>query len=184
MRTFLIPHRASTNRCDHGQFTDYSIDHYPHLTRAIMSNISSQSTSCSKFDAIFNAALRSYKKKTGNDITSHPLATELQSCDSSEAVLAILRRQLSTLDQSQNSDEEFANCLIPIVNALYTLSDALGEAVDLVIIIILSLWSFCALTYFPQVFSPSKVIFTGIGALLMVCYPVFRCAAHFDVWCR
>jgi hypothetical protein len=149
-----------------------------------MSNIPSQSTSRSKFDAIFNAALRSYKKKTGNDITSHPLATELQSCDSSDAVLAILRRQLSTPDQSQNSDEEFADCLIPIVNVLYTLSDTLGEAVGLVIITMLSLWSLCALTYFPQVFSPSKAIFTGIGVLLMVCHPVFLCAAHFDVWCR
>ena len=112
-----------------------------------MSNIPSQSTSRSKFDAIFNAALRSYKKKTGNDITSHPIATELQSCNSSDAVLAILRRQISMPDQSQNSDEELANCLIPTVNVLYTLSNTLGEAVGLVIITMSSLWNICALTF-------------------------------------
>ena len=104
-----------------------------------MSNDPSPSTSCSNLDAIFNGALRAYKKKTGNDITSHPLAAELQSCDSPDAILAVLRRQIPTPAQSQNGDETFAKCLIPTVNVLYTLSDALGEGVGLVIITIPSM---------------------------------------------
>ena len=99
-----------------------------------MSNDPSSSTSRSNFDSIFKAALKTYKKKTGKDITSHPLATELQSCNSPDAILAVLRRQVPIPDRSQNGDEAFANCLIPTVNVLYTLSGTLGGGVGLVII--------------------------------------------------
>jgi len=146
-----------------------------------MSNVPSPSTSRSNLESIFNAALRTYSKKTGKDITSHPLATELQSCDSPDAILALLRRQIPTPDPSQSGDETFAKCLVPTVNVLYTLSDTLGEGVGLVITTVSSLLSIRALTSFSQVFSPAKVIFAGIGVLLLVCYLVFDCAAHFDV---
>ena len=149
------------------------IDHHLRLTPAMMSNLPSPSTSRSNLDSIFNAALRAYKKKTGNDITSHPLATELQSCDSPDAILAVLRRQIPMPDQSHNGDETFAKCLIPTVNVLYTLSDALGEGVGLVIITMSSLWRICALTSCLQAFSPAKIIFAGIGVLLLVCYLYF-----------
>src|SRR5712691_3746268 len=111
-----------------------------------MSNLPSSSTSRSNLHAIFNAALRTYKKKTGKDITSHPLTTELQSCDSPDAILAVLRRQIPTPDQSQNGDETFTKYLIPTVNVLYTLSDTLGEGFSLVIIAMSSLMRICALT--------------------------------------
>jgi hypothetical protein len=98
-----------------------------------MSNVPSSSTSRSNLDVIFNAALRTYKKKTGKDITSHPLATELQSCDSHDAILAVLRRQIPIADQSQNGDETLEKYLTPAVNVLCTLSDTLGEVAGLVI---------------------------------------------------
>ena len=133
-----------------------------------MSNDPSPSTSRSNLDAIFNGALRAYKKKTGNDITSHPLAAELQSCDYPDAILAVLRRQIPTPDLSRSGDDTFEKCLIPTVNVLYTLSNTLGEGVGLVIITVLSLSRSRALTSFIQVFSPAKVIFAGIGVLLLV----------------
>ena len=157
------------------------ISHHPYSPRATMSNVPSPSTSRSNLDSIFNAALTTYKKKTGKDITSHPLATELQSCDSPDAILAVLRRQIPTTDQSQNSDDTFSKYLIPTVNVLYTLSDTLGEGVGLVIITMSSLLRIWALTVFAQVFSPAKVISTGIGVLLLVRYLLFHYAAHFDV---
>ena len=125
------------------------IDHSPYLTRAIMSNVP-PSTSRSNLHSIFNAALRTYNKKTGKDITSHPLATELQSCDSPDAILAVLRRQIPTQDQSQSGGETFTKCLIPTVNVLYTLSDTLGAGVSLVIITMSSQLKTCALTSFPR----------------------------------
>jgi len=133
-----------------------------------MSNVPSSSTSRSNLDTIFNAALKAYKKKTGKDITSHPLASELQSCDSPDAILVVLRRQVPTPNQSQNGDETFAKYLIPTVNVLYALSGTLGEGISLVIITMSPLMRICALTPLSQVFSPSKVIFTGIGVLLLV----------------
>jgi len=138
-----------------------------------MSNVHSPSTSRSNLDSVFNAALRTYNKKTGKDITSHPLATELQSCDSPDAILALLRRQMPTPDPSQSSDETFAKCLVPTVNVLYTLSDTLGEGVGLVITTMSSLLRSCALTSFSQVFSPAKIIFAGVGVLLLVGYLLF-----------
>jgi len=147
-----------------------------------MSSPPSQSTSRSNFHSIFNSALRAYNKKTGKDIASHPLATELQSCDSPDAILAVLRRQVPSLDQSTNSNERIAKCLVPIVNVLYAFSATLGEGVGLVIIAILSLWRSCALTTVSKVFSPANVIFSGIGVLLLVGHLSYHLAAHFDVY--
>jgi len=101
-----------------------------------MSSTPSPSTSRSNIDSIFNAALQAYKKKTGNDITSHPFATELQSCHSPDTVLAVLRRQIPSLDQSQSGDEGFAKCLTPIINVLYAFNATLGDGVGLVIVTI------------------------------------------------
>jgi len=138
-----------------------------------MSNVPSPSTSRSNLNSVFNAALRTYNKKTGKDITSHPLATELQSCDSPDAILALLRRHIPTPDPSQSGDETFAKCLVPTINVLYTLSDTLGEGVGLVITTMSSLLRTCALTSFSQVFSPAKIIFAGVGVLLLVGYLLF-----------
>jgi len=149
-----------------------------------MSNVPSPSTSRANLDSIFDAALKTYKKKTGNDITSHPLATEFQSCDSPDAILSVLRRQIPTPDQSQSGDETFVKCLIPTVNVLYTLSNTLGEGVGLVIITMSPLLRTRALTSYSQVFSPARVIFAGIGVLLLVrCLLFSLCgrAAHFDM---
>ena len=103
----------------------------PHLPRATMS---SPSTSRSNFNSIFNTALQGYKKKTGKDINSHPLATELQSCHSPDTVLAVLRRQIPLLDQSQSGEEGFAKSLTPIINVLYAFNATLGDGVGLVIV--------------------------------------------------
>ncbi|KAH9958860.1 hypothetical protein BC827DRAFT_1303029 [Russula dissimulans] len=115
-----------------------------------MSSPPTPSTSRSNLDSLFNSAFRAYKKKTGKDITSHPLAAELDACDSPDAILAVLRRQSPALGQSQNDDERSSGTkwLIPTINVLHSFSGALGEGVGLA-------------------FSPAKVIFAGIGVLLL-----------------
>jgi len=97
-----------------------------------MSSAPSTSASRSNLDSIFNSALQTYKKKTGKDITSHPLATELQSCNSPDAILAVLRKQVPSFDQSQDSDGTFTKWLIPTINVLYAFSATIGEGVGLV----------------------------------------------------
>jgi hypothetical protein len=83
----------------------------------------------SKFQLIFNNALEAYEKRTKNGLLTHPLAVELQTCNSPSDILAFLRRQA---DQSPSSDDRWTKWLDPTVNVLYMLSETLGEGVSLV----------------------------------------------------
>ncbi|KAI9432832.1 hypothetical protein H4582DRAFT_1031505 [Lactarius indigo] len=97
---------------------------------------------------IFEKALKDYKKKTGTDLTTHPLAIELNGCDSPESILTVLERKANELNQSRSSDDRLTKWLGPTVNILNALSAALGEGAGLAI-------------------PPSKIIFSGIGILLL-----------------
>ena len=92
----------------------------------------STTTSHSNFVPIFNAALESYKRKTKKDLASHPLLSSLQSCDSPEAVLTVLRDQIPAFTQSENRDDGLAKWVIPTVNVLYAFSATIGQGVGLV----------------------------------------------------
>ncbi|KAI9428654.1 hypothetical protein H4582DRAFT_2135072 [Lactarius indigo] len=116
-------------------------------------------TSSSDFDTIFKTALKAYKKRTGQDITSRPLAAWLKTCDTPDAILAVLKAQVEEFDQSRRDDERLTKWLNPTVNVLYAFSATLGEGVGLV-------------------FSPAKVIFAGIGVLLLASKDV---AASHDI---
>ena len=103
-----------------------------HSPLGIMSQPSSSSASPFTFDSIFNSALDAYKKRTKQDLTSHPLLPTLHACDSPSAVVAVLQEQIPALTQSQNADDKFTKWLVPTVNVLYGFSGALGEGVSLV----------------------------------------------------
>ena len=82
------------------------------------------------FETIFTAALKVYKKQTKTDIASHPLATQLQSCDSSSAIIDMLRTQVQTVDTG--SEERWTKWLDPTVNVLFAFSMTLGSGVGVV----------------------------------------------------
>ena len=103
-----------------------------------MSTSPSTSTSQPNFVSIFNAALESYKRKTKKDLASHPLLPTLQSCDSPEAILTVLRDQIPAFSQSQNDDDGLTKWVAPTVNVLYAFSATLGQGAGLVNIPILS----------------------------------------------
>jgi hypothetical protein len=90
------------------------------------------SSSASNFQLIINNALDKYKKRTKNDLLAHPLATQLQSCDSPSAILAVLHQQVQWSDQSRNGDDRWSRWLDPTINVLYTLSSTIGAGVGLV----------------------------------------------------
>ena len=96
---------------------------------------------------MLDAALAEYKKKTGSDLLAHWIATELQTCESVDSVLDILRDQAKSFERSD--DQKLIKWIDPLINVLFTFSDALGDGVSLA-------------------FPPAKVIFTGISALLGV----------------
>ncbi|KAH9037401.1 hypothetical protein EDB83DRAFT_2524665 [Lactarius deliciosus] len=110
-----------------------------------MSQTPTTAAASSRFQAIFQAALKSYQRQTKKDLIAHPLASQLQSCDSTGAILAVLQDQVQEFDQARSGDERLTKWLIPTVNVLYMFSATVSEGVGLV-------------------FSPAKVIFAGIGA--------------------
>jgi hypothetical protein len=63
---------------------------------------------------------------------AHPLAAQLQSCNSASAILAVLQQQVQELDQSRSSDERWSRWLDPTVNVVYAFSTTLGAGVGLV----------------------------------------------------
>jgi hypothetical protein len=97
-----------------------------------MSASSSATASFSTFASIFHAASREYKKKTGKDLRTHPLAVELDNCNSPDAVLELLQNQADALDDAGNSDQKLMRWLGPTVHILYMFSATLGEGVGLV----------------------------------------------------
>ncbi len=96
-----------------------------------MSQVSSSATSSTNLETSFKAALTAYEKQTKQDITSHPLLAQLQSCDSPSAILVVLRAQVQLID-TQNADDKLTKWLDPTVNVLYALSATLGNGIGLV----------------------------------------------------
>jgi hypothetical protein len=76
-------------------------------------------------------ALAEYKKKTGDDLLAHWLAAELQSCESVDAVLDILRDQAKVFEKS--GDPKLMKWIDPLVHVLHTFPDALGDGISLVL---------------------------------------------------
>jgi hypothetical protein len=97
-----------------------------------MSHSHLAAASSSNFQLIINNALKAYEKRTKKDLLAHPLASQLQGCNSPGAILAILQQQVQGLDQSRSSDDRWTKWLDPTVNILYALSATLGEGVGLV----------------------------------------------------
>lgn len=88
--------------------------------------------SSSDIQSFFNAALQAYESKTKNKLLVHPLAAQLQSCDSPTTVLCILQDLIQQLDQRRSRGERARNLLNPTVNVLFAFSPTLGEGVGLV----------------------------------------------------
>jgi hypothetical protein len=68
----------------------------------------------------------------GKDLASHPLLPSLQSCESPEDVLTVLREQVPAFSQSQSSDDRLTKWVTPTVNVLHSFSETIGQVVGLV----------------------------------------------------
>ena len=97
----------------------------------IMSHNHPTSTS-SNFQPIFDNALKAYKKRTKKDLPTHPLAHQLEACESSSSILGVLQQQVQQVDQSQRRNERWTRWLDPTVKVLHAFSETLGEGVALV----------------------------------------------------
>jgi hypothetical protein len=86
----------------------------------------------SKYEVIFDEALKTYKTKTGKALRSDPLLRSLEACKSPDETLSELRRQIPGFDQSENSDNRLTNWVDPVVNVLYIFAQTIGSGVGLV----------------------------------------------------
>ena len=96
------------------------------------SPVTTATSSKSRFQEIFQAALKSYQKQTKKDLLTHPLASQLQSCDSTAAILAILHDQVRQFEKNSASDERLTKWLGPTVNVLNAFSATVSGGVSLV----------------------------------------------------
>ena len=93
---------------------------------SLIHNIASSSLS---FYLILGNALEAYEKRTKKNLVTHPLAEQLQTCNSPDAVLLVLQQQVQDIYRSQSGDEALTKWLDPTVNVLYAFTEVLGEGV-------------------------------------------------------
>jgi hypothetical protein len=82
---------------------------------------------------MLDAALAEYQKKTGGDLLAHWLAAEVQTCESVDAVLDILRDQAKVFEKPGDR-EKLMKWIDPVIHVLYTFSATMGGGVGLVCI--------------------------------------------------
>ena len=93
---------------------------------------STSSASDLRFQSIFQAALQSYQKQTKTDLLANPLVSQLQSCNSNTAILAVLQDQVREFDKLHSGDDRLTKWLGPTVNVLCAFSAAVSGGVGLV----------------------------------------------------
>ena len=101
----------------------------------VMSQTTTTADVSSRFQALFQVALKSYQKQTMADLLAHPLASQLQSCDSTADIVAILQDQLRDLDKSRSGDERLVKWLNPTVNVLSAFSATVSGGVGMVLML-------------------------------------------------
>ena len=134
-------------------------------------------TSSSNFDSIFNTALDVYKKLTKQDLASHPLLPRLQTCDSPDAMITIIREQILAFNQSTSSDNRLTKLLIPTINVLYAFSATVGQAVGLVSIGVIPVDDICSYIPSPGILSSQYNCCGDWGPALGRCHSRL---SHFD----
>jgi hypothetical protein len=129
----------------------------------------SSSSSSSNFQLIIDEALDTYKTRTKMDLREHPLADQLQICDSPRAILTVLQQQAQETKQSRSIDGRRTKWLDPTVKVLHFFVKVLGVAGGPVCLRICTSLEICSLIFMWQVLPSSNLIFAGIGELLSVC---------------
>ena len=127
----------------------------------------SQPPSYSFFQALFETALKDYENLTGINIVNHPIAKQLEACDSLDSITAILQEQAKGLREFRGDNGKLMKSVMCSIDVLYTSSTVLvrpnshRHSLFLFLIVIL------------QPFPPSKAIFAGIAILVTVCHSSF-----------
>ena len=82
-----------------------------------------------RLQALFDSALRDYEKKTNVTLSKHPLAVQLQSCDSVDDITSLLQRKAEAFGDFQ-ARSRMMKALRATVSILAPLSKAFSLADD------------------------------------------------------
>ena len=95
----------------------------------------SQFSSSSTFQALFNTALQDYKDKTGTSLIDHPIAKQLETCESVSSITEILQEQAQSFREFRENDGKLMKALNSSVDVLCapSINSALNEAIGLVV---------------------------------------------------
>jgi hypothetical protein len=87
------------------------------------------------FRILFDAALQDYKDKTGNTLTNHPIAKQLEACESVDSITAIFQEQARSFREFEENGGRLMNALNSSVDVLCapSISSALSVAIGLVV---------------------------------------------------
>ena len=129
MRCSLIlvhHHHTHTSHCPD------ELTSLPKVTSFVACNMSDQLQS-SRIEALFESALRDYENKTGIPLAKHPLAEQLQNCQSVDSVTTLLQERARAFNEYRGSDK-IMKSLRSIVSALSRVSatPALGHHICMV----------------------------------------------------
>jgi hypothetical protein len=87
----------------------------------------------SHLQVLFESALQDYEKQTGTALANHPLAEQLENCNTAESISALLQEQSQAFSKFRGGDGRIIRSLKSVVSILHTLSTStLGEATGLV----------------------------------------------------
>jgi fungal STAND N-terminal Goodbye domain len=86
------------------------------------------------FESLFQSALDEYEKQTGINLVEHPLAAQLDGCDSVDSITEVLQEQARSFREFRGSDNKIMKSLRRAVQVLHKLSGSvvIGEAIGLV----------------------------------------------------
>ena len=117
----------------------------------------SESISLSDFYLRFSEAIRTYHKRTRNDLFFHPFASLFQSCNDSTVALSLLQRHARVSLPPRFSDERLKSLFTPTLSGLYNISSGVHEGV----LVIVDVYSFRTCILLNGVFFSGIQLITG-----------------------
>jgi hypothetical protein len=89
----------------------------------------------SSFQLLLGKALLNYENQTGTKLADHPLAQQIETCDSVDSITLVLQEQTHAFREIRGDDGKIMKSLKSVVRVLHTLSTstALGEGIGLVV---------------------------------------------------
>ena len=78
--------------------------------------------SSSMLQSLFDAALRDYEKQTDMKLIEHPLARQLENCNSVESITAVLQEQARAFTEFRREDDKVMKPLKRVVHVLHAIS--------------------------------------------------------------